>query len=249
MRKNDKNELVFGIRAIIEAIEAGKEIEKVFIKKGLKSPLLTTLFRLVQKHNIPCQYVPVEKLNRIRATNHQGVIAYISPIEYGQLDTFIPSLYESGKSPMLLILDGITDVRNFGAIIRTAECAGVNAIIFPLKGGAILNADTIKTSAGAIHGMTLIRVSDIKKTIRLLQESGMIIIGATEKSKDSYTTTDYTVPFALVMGGEEQGLSKDVLETADHLVQIPLYGKISSLNVSVAAGICLFEALRQRATL
>lgn len=246
VRKNDKNELVFGIRAIIEAIEAGKEIEKVLIKKGIKSPLLNALYTLIQERNIPFQYVPSEKLNRICSGNHQGVIAFISPVEYTDLDMLIPILFESGKTPILLVLDRITDVRNFGALVRTAACAGVDAIILPLRGGAIINADAVKTSAGAMHSMPLVRVADLKPALRQLQNSGITVVGATEKGADLYNSLDYTVPFALVMGSEETGLSAEVLETADHLLQIPLQGHITSLNVSVAAGVCLFEAVRQR---
>ncbi len=235
---------IFGIRAVEEAIDAGKEIDKIFIKKGLQGELFKGFFKKLQEQKIPFQYVPVEKLNRISQKNHQGVIAYISPIVYYNIEQIIPTLYEEGKEPFILVLDGVTDIRNFGAIARTAECAGVNAIVIPIKGGASVNADAIKTSAGALHITPVCRVNSLYNTILFLKESGIKIVAATEKGADDYTKADYTGPKCLVIGAEDTGISHDILEIADIFSKIPITGKIKSLNVSVAAGIMLYEMLK-----
>ena len=235
---------VFGIRAVEEAIDAGKEIDKIFIKKGLQGELFKGFFQKVKEHNIPFQYVPVEKLNRITGKNHQGIIAFISAITYHNIEHIIPALYEEGKEPFILVLDGVTDIRNFGAIARTAECAGVNAIVVPAKGGAAINADAIKTSAGALHLIPVCRTNDLVSTVQYLKESGIKIVAATEKGADDYHEADYSGPKCLVMGAEDKGISYEILDLADIRSKIPLKGKISSLNVSVAAGIMLYEMLK-----
>jgi len=234
---------VFGIRAVEEAIGAGKEIDRIFIKKGLHGELFRNFFRKVQERKIPFQFVPVEKLNRITQKNHQGVIAYISPVVYHNIEQIVPTLFEQGKEPFILVLDGITDVRNFGAIARTAECAGVNAIVIPAKGGVSVNADAIKTSAGALHLIPVCRVNNLVDTVRYLKESGIKIVAATEKGADEYTAPDYSGPKCLVMGAEDTGISPGILEIADVYSKIPVKGTIKSLNVSVAAGIMLYEML------
>ncbi|MFV0520999.1 MAG: 23S rRNA (guanosine(2251)-2'-O)-methyltransferase RlmB [Mangrovibacterium sp.] len=242
-KKND--DIVFGIRAIIEAINSGKQIEKVLLKRG-QGDLYKELFDTIKQNQVPCQHVPIEKLNRITMKNHQGAIAFVSPITFENMETFLPTLYEEGKNPFILILDQITDVRNFGAIVRTAECAGVHAILVPEKGAASINGDAMKTSAGALHLVPICRTRNLKDSVRFLQESGLKVVAASEKAKDSYTEVSYKDPVAIVMGSEEFGISDDIVKQADHLVQIPILGQIQSLNVSVAAGLLAYEVVRQR---
>ena len=242
----NKDEFVFGTRAVIEAIKTDRFIEKIFLKKGLKNELSLELFQLIREEQIPFQFVPVEKINRITRKNHQGVLALLSPIEYHNIEALLPGIYESGKDPFLLILDQVTDVRNFGAIVRSAECAGVNAIIIPEKGTARIGGDAIKTSAGAIHYVPICKVQSLSKTINYLKNSGIKITAATEKATTAYTNAKLNVPLAIVMGSEESGISKPVLDLADELLTIPILGKIKSLNVSVAAAIMLYEAVRQK---
>ncbi len=242
--KTTTDKAVFGIRAVEEAVDAGKEIDKVLIKKGLQGELFREFFKKIKEHDIPFQFVPVEKLNRITKKNHQGVIAFISSITYHNIEQIIPTLYEEGREPFILVLDGVTDIRNFGAIARTAECAGVNAIVVPAKYGAPVNADAIKTSAGALHLIPVCRVNDITETVKYLKDSGIKIVAATEKGADDYREADYSGPKCLVMGAEDKGISYKILEIADIRSKIPLKGQIKSLNVSVAAGIMLYEMLK-----
>lgn len=238
---------VFGIRAIIEAIDSGKEIEKVFIKKGLTgADLFKEVFEKIRKKNIPFQYVPIEKLNKISQKNHQGVIALISSVTYQDIDSIVQGVLAKGETPFILALDGVTDVRNFGAIARTALCAGVHAIIYPEKGSAAINADAIKTSAGALHTIPVCRVKDLTTTIEDLKMQGLYLVAATEKSSVNYTEVEYKEPIVIVMGSEDKGISEKVLRYADYRAQIPMQGPIGSLNVSVAAGVLLYEVVRQR---
>ena len=248
MIKSTKNtdDFIFGIRSIIEAIDSGKEIEKVLIKRGLSGDLFKELFDKIREHNIPFQYVPIEKIDRVSRKNHQGVLAFVSPVIFYDLENFLPSVFESGRNPLILILDQVTDVRNFGAIVRTAECAGVDAILIPEKGAARINADAVKTSAGALHLVPVCRTKDLKKSIVFLRESGLKIVAATEKASDNYTDADLSGPTAIVMGSEESGIDIQILRIADSLVQIPILGKIQSLNVSVATGLLVYEVVRQR---
>ena len=239
--------MIFGIRAVIEAINSGKEIDKVLLQKGERGDLFKEAFDLIRQHEIPFQYVPVEKLNRITRKNHQGVIAFVSPVTFYDIENYLPTLFEEGKNPVILVLDQVTDVRNFGAIVRTAECAGVDAVLVPDKGAARINADAVKTSAGALHLVPVCRTKDLKKSILYLQQSGLKIIAATEKSSENYIKTDYRGPVAIVMGSEEFGIDRQILDLADDRVQIPILGKIQSLNVSVAAGLLVYEVVRQRA--
>ena len=242
----ERNQLVFGTRAVIEAIRSGKEIESLYIQRGIGGELLNELKGLLHEYNIIAQQVPVEKLNRITMKNHQGVIAFISPITYQRVEDIIPAVYERGEVPLVLVLDSITDVRNMGAIARTAECGGVHAIVVPAKGSAQVNPDAIKTSAGALYKIPVCRHNDFMQTIRFLQESGLQIVCCTEKTQEFIYKPDYTMPTAIVMGSEEDGVRNEIIRIADHLAKIPMYGEIESLNVSVATGVILYEAIRQR---
>lgn len=237
---------IFGIRAVIEAIEAGKDIDKIYIKKDLQGELVKELLDLIHRHHIVTQRVPVERINRITRKNHQGVVAFLSAVTYHKLDDVIPALYEEGVMPFVVVLDGITDVRNFGAIARTCECAGVNAIVIPERGSASVNADAVKTSAGALHHIPVCREHNLTGAVKALKDNGYAVIAASEKADINYTQADYTTPVALVMGAEDVGISPDVLRLCDTFVSIPLFGHISSLNVSVAAGIMMYEVVRQR---
>ncbi|MBO4655272.1 MAG: 23S rRNA (guanosine(2251)-2'-O)-methyltransferase RlmB [Bacteroidales bacterium] len=238
--------LVYGMRPVLEAVEGGKTIDKVLFQKGLGGPLFKDLFIRVRERKIPFQYVPVEKLNRYTRGNHQGVVALMSAIEYDDIHAIVPWLFEQGRVPFLLILDKITDVRNIGAIARSAECAGVDAVILPLKGGAQLNADAVKSSAGALHKVPVCRHSNLVEVIDFLQESGIEVVGVTEKAEHVYYERDFTKPVCLVMGNEYEGIAWDYLRKCDASVRIPMVGTIRSLNVSVATGILLFEVARQR---
>ncbi len=240
------NQQVFGIRAVIEAIESGKEIESLMIQKGISGDLFRELRKLIDQYDIKYQYVPIEKLNRICKGNHQGVFAFISPISFHKVEDLIPFIFENGETPLFLVLDRITDVRNFGAIARTAECAGVHGIVVPMRESAAIHSDSIKTSAGALFRIPVCRVSNLKKTIEYMQESGLQVVACTEKNDDSIYTTDFSTPTAIVLGSEEDGISNDILRIVDRYAKIPLLGEIESLNVSVATGVILYEAYRQR---
>ena len=242
-----KPNLIFGMHPLLEALEAGREIDKILLKRGLRSEEVSRITALARERTIPLQFVPEERLTRLTRKQHQGVIAFISEIEYTPLETLIPMLYEAGRSPFVLLLDGLTDVRNFGAIARTAECAGVDALIIPERGSVTVTADAIKTSAGALHRLPVCRVSSIMSAVSLLQASGLKIVAASEKARDVYTETELRLPLGLVLGAEDEGVSEEVLRRADHIVRIPQVGAIGSLNVSVAAGILIYEIGRQGA--
>lgn len=242
----ETDEYIYGTRAVIEAINKGKTVERVFIRTGLQNELVHELLSLIKENEIAAQFVPIEKINRITRKNHQGVLAFVSPIEYTNIEVLLPTLFETGKDPLLLVLDQITDVRNFGAIARSAECAGVDAIIIPEKGMARIGADAIKTSAGALHHVPVCKVKSLTKTIHFLKESGIAIIAATEKAGSVYTSGNFNRPIAIVMGSEEDGITDAVLKIADEKLKIPLFGKIESLNVSVSAALMIYEAIRQR---
>ncbi|HMP98711.1 MAG TPA: 23S rRNA (guanosine(2251)-2'-O)-methyltransferase RlmB [Cyclobacteriaceae bacterium] len=242
----EKKDLIYGTRAVTEAVRSGKEVEKVFIQQGLNNDLLRDLLQLLKEHQIPFSFVPLQKLNKLGSRNHQGVLCYLSAISYASLENIIQDCFDKGKEPFIIILDRVTDVRNFGAIARTAECAGADAIVIPDKGSAAITSDAMKTSAGALNYIPVCRVKDLAQTIRFVQESGLQVIACTEKSNTSIYKADFSQPCALLFGSEEDGISDKVLRIADQLVQIPQHGKISSLNVSVAAGIAIFEALRQK---
>ncbi len=237
---------IFGIRAVIEAINAGKNIDKAFLQKGLKGELFSELESLLNRKSINKSYVPIEKLNRLTKKNHQGVVAQISPIEFHNLETLVLSVIESGKTPLFLFLDQLSDVRNFGAIIRTAECTGVNGIVIQKKGGAPVNGDTIKTSAGAVFKIPICKVDHIKDAVFYMQASGIKVIAATEKTNDTLYDVSFTEPCAIIMGSEGRGINPSTLKVVDAKAKLPLLGDIESLNVSVACGAFLYEAVRQR---
>ena len=243
---SSKQNLIYGIRPIVEAIKAGKEIDKLFIQIGLKGDLYKELNELIRENRIPTQYVPIEKVNKLAPNNNQGVVGFLSNVSYQSLENVIMSVFESGRMPLVLILDRITDVRNFGAIVRTAECTGVNAIVIPSKGAAQINEDAIKTSAGALHTMNICREDNLKTAIHFLKASGLQVVAATEKAKLNYTGADFTKPTAIIMGSEEDGVSGEYLKLCDQQLAIPILGNIQSLNVSVACGVMLYEAVRQR---
>ena len=245
MNKNNQN-TVFGIRPIIEAIDSGKTIDKLFIQKGLHNDLFSELWKLVRFKRINYKHVPLEKLNRLTRKNHQGVFAFISPIDFYNIEDVIPTIYENGKTPLILILDRITDIRNFGAIVRSAECAGVDAILIPEKNSAAINSDAMKTSSGALNKMILCRSWNLKESLHFIRESGIQIISCTEKSNESIYKVNFSLPTAIIMGSEEDGISNDLINISDKKVKIPIYGSIKSLNVSVASGIILYEAIKQR---
>ena len=242
----NKDDFLFGTRAVIEAIKNGKTIDKILIKKGLRNELIAELQQLIKENEIAVQYVPIEKINRITRKNHQGVLAFIAPIEFDNIENVIPGIYENGLNPLLLVLDQITDVRNFGAIARSAECAGVQAIIIPDKGMARIGADAVKTSAGAIHNIPICKSNNLYHTVRFLKDSGIKIVAATEKGNVLYTQADMKSPLAIVMGSEDTGVSAQILKLADEQLKIPLLGQIESLNVSVSAALMVYEAVRQR---
>ncbi|MCK9301905.1 MAG: 23S rRNA (guanosine(2251)-2'-O)-methyltransferase RlmB [Bacteroidales bacterium] len=243
---SSKDNIVYGIHPIMEAIEAGKEIEKIFIKKDMRGAQYMELFSMIRQNNINYQFVPLERLNRITRKNHQGIIAYMSAVEYSNLEMIIPTIYERGETPLLLILDGITDVRNFGAICRTAECAGVHAIILPDKGSVLINSDAVKTSAGALQHIPICKVKSLSKTIKYISQCGINIVACTEKAREFYTNISYTKPTAIIMGAEGVGIAPEIFILSQSEAKIPLLGKIESLNVSCATAVILYEVVRQR---
>jgi 23S rRNA (guanosine2251-2'-O)-methyltransferase len=242
----NEDNLIFGVRAVIEAIEAGKEIEKILLQKGLSNELFNQLRKAMSGKEIPYQFVPPEKIKRITDKNHQGVIAYMAEVTYYSAEDLLTRTFEKGIIPLVLILDRITDVRNFGAIARSAECAGVNFIIIPSRGAAQINADAVKTSAGALHRIPVCREENLKHTIDYLKESGLQIVACHEKTDTNVYDVDLKKPTAIIMGSEEDGISGEYLKRSDVQVKIPMSGTIASLNVSVATGIVLFEAVKQR---
>jgi 23S rRNA (guanosine2251-2'-O)-methyltransferase len=242
----EKLDMIYGTRAVIEAIAAGKEIDKVMIQTGLSNDLVKELIAVARNNNIPIAFVPAEKLKRISSKNHQGVICLLSVVAFASIDDLIYKAYNEGREPFFLILDRITDVRNFGAIVRTAECAGVDGIIIPDKGNVPITSDAMKTSAGALNHLPICREKDLKKTIQVLHDNGIRVVACTEKTEQTIYKLNLTGPITIILGSEEDGISDNLLRQADDLAQIPLRGKIGSLNVSVAAGIALYEVVRQK---
>ncbi len=240
------NNLLYGLRPVIEAIQAGREIDRLMLQHGLKGELLPELRKLLNENNIPFQYVPVEKLNRLTRANHQGVVCFVSPIAFQPIENLLMSVYEKGETPLFLMLDRITDVRNLGAIARSAECAGVHGLIIPDRGGAPISSDAMKTSAGALSVLPVHRSSNLKITLDYLKESGLTIVAASEKGDMPYYETTYREPMVLILGSEEDGVSPEYLKRCDKVVNIPMRGTIGSLNVSVAAGILLFEIMKSQ---
>jgi 23S rRNA (guanosine2251-2'-O)-methyltransferase len=242
----EKETTIFGIRAVIEAIKSGENIDKIFLQKGLRGELFTELEQLLKKERLNSSYVPVEKLNRLTKGNHQGAIAQIAPITFHDIEDLVTGVLESGKVPLFLLLDQLSDVRNFGAIVRTAECTGVSGIIIQKKGGAPVNGDAIKTSAGAIFKIPICKVDHIKDAVFYMQASGIKVIAATEKTDNTVYDVSFTEPCAIIMGSEGKGINPSVLKVSDERAKLPILGKIESLNVSVACGAFLYEAVRQR---
>lgn len=246
MKQIKEKNMIFGIRAVIEAIDAGKELDKVFIRREMGGELAKELYEKLEGLNVAVIRVPLEKLNRLTLKNHQGVVAYMTSVEYQRIEDIIPTLYEEGKVPFIVLLDGVTDVRNFGAIARTCECAGVDALVVPVRGSAAANGDAIKTSAGALHTIPVCRAQSLHSTVSYLQKCGIHVVAASEKSKHSYTQGKYTEPLAIIMGAEDVGVSHDIMRIVNEEVAIPILGQIGSLNVSVAAGVMIYEALKHR---
>jgi 23S rRNA (guanosine2251-2'-O)-methyltransferase len=240
--------MIFGLRPITEALLAGKGLERIYLQKGQRNSMTIEITELAHKANVPVAMVPPEKLDTLTRKNHQGAVAFLSAITYAPLDNIVADIYEKGKTPLLLILDRITDVRNFGSIARNAECMGVDAIVIPSRGAAQINGDALKTSAGALNIVPVCRENNLKDTLNFLQQSGIQVVACTEKGEDTLNSgvVDFTGPTAILMGSEEDGISPEYLKKADAKVKIPLLGQIGSLNVSVASGVVLFEVLRQR---
>lgn len=238
--------MIYGTRAVIEAILAGKDIDKIMIQTGLSNELIRELLNVARTHNVPVQQVPAERLKRISSKNHQGVICMLSPVSFASAENLVAQAYEEGREPFFLLLDRVTDVRNFGAVVRTAECAGIDGILIPEKGSAPITADAMKTSAGALNYVPVCREKDLKKTLKFMRESGVRIVACTEKTDKDIYDLNLTGPMMLVVGSEEDGVSDAILRDADDLARIPLKGKIGSLNVSVAAAVAMYEVVRQR---
>ncbi len=244
-RSKDSDDYIFGVRAVIEAIKAGRELNKIMIQKGMNKDLFLELKEALKAENYNLQFVPIEKLDSITDKNHQGVIAYVSPIEYHKAETIVEELIEQGKQPFILALDRITDVRNFGAIARTAECEGVDAIIIPSKGSVTVTPDAIKTSAGALNRIKVCKTDNLKETLFYIQQCGLRLVACTEKSSVPLYETNLRGSVAVILGSEKDGITSDLINLADISCKIPMRGEIASLNVSVAAGMVLYEKLRQ----
>lgn len=241
----DNKEFVFGIQSVLETLRSGKEIDRLIIQRELGN---IEILDLAKEKGIQVQKVPIEKLNRITRKNHQGAIAFVSAIHYAKLENVIADTFEKGQIPMILILDRITDVRNFGAIARSAECAGVHAIVIPSKGAAQINADAMKTSSGALNFIPVCREDSLLQTIHYLQNSGLKVVACTEKTKNSIYSIDFSVPVAFILGSEEDGISDELIRKSDELAAIPQNGQVGSLNVSVASGVIMYESVRQRSS-
>lgn len=243
---NKKSDIIYGMRTVIEAVKSGQHLERVFIQKSLKGDLYKELMLELHQTSTPISKVPSERIDKFTRKNHQGVVALISPVQYHTLEHLVPQLYEQGKNPLLIILDEITDIRNFGAIARTAECLGADGIVIPSRGGAQINEDAVKTSAGAFNYLPVCREQNLLDAARYLKESGINIISCSEKTKKTLDQMDFTSPTAIVMGSEERGISSELLELSDAIARVPMSGSIESLNVGVAAGMALYEVQRQR---
>lgn len=243
-----ETDCIFGLHAVIEAIKAGKQIDRLLIKQGLQGALYHDLMTEVKAHNIVYQIVPLERIELVTRKNHQGVLAWLSVIEFQYIANLLPMIFEKGEDPLIIALDGVSDVRNFGAIVRTAECLGAHGIIIPEKGSARITADAVKTSAGALHTFPVCREKSIVRSVEFLKDSGLKVICAGEKSGETVSEVQLTGPSVLILGSEDKGISRELISLSDHQVKIPMTGNIGSLNVSVAAGILLYEIVRQRSS-
>jgi 23S rRNA (guanosine2251-2'-O)-methyltransferase len=243
---NKKSDIIYGIRTVIEAVKSGQHLERVFIQKNLKGDLYKELMLELHQTSTPISKVPVERINKFTRKNHQGVVALISPVQYHTLEHLIPKLYEEGKNPLILVLDEITDIRNFGAIARTAECLGVHGLVIPSRGGAQINEDAVKTSAGAFNYLPVCREKNLMDAVRLLQESGVNVVSCSEKTDTNLDQIEFTGPTAIIMGSEETGISEELLKLSNKIAKVPMSGSIESLNVGVATGMALYEVQRQR---
>lgn len=241
-----ESDCIFGLRPVIEAIKAGRQIDRLLVRQGLQGALYHELMTEVRKHNISYQVVPVERIELVTRKNHQGVLAWLSIIEYQYITNLLPMIFEKGEDPLVLVLDSVSDVRNFGAIVRSAECLGAHAVVIPEKGSARITADAVKTSAGALHTFPVCREKSIVRSVEYLKESGLKIVCAAEKSSEQALETDLKGPVALILGSEDKGISRELKALAELTISIPMRGNIASLNVSVAAGILLYEIMRQR---
>ena len=242
----DKTQYIYGIHAVLEAIEAGKDIDKIFLSKTLNDETAREISDKARQLRVPVQRVPVQKIDRITRRNHQGVLAMMAAVTYYRVEDLVPQLFDVGENPFIVVLDGVTDVRNFGAVARTCECAGVSAIVIPDRESVSVNADAVKTSAGALNYLPVCREHNLVNAIKLLRDSGFKIVGTSDKQQLPYTQADYTGPVAIVLGAEDKGISPDIMKLCDTQVLIPEFGHINSLNVSVAGGIMIYEVVRQR---
>ena len=242
----DKNQYIYGIHAVLEAIDAGKDIDKILLSKTLNVDTAKEIVDRARSLRVPVQRVPVQKIDRITRRNHQGVLALMSAVTYYQVENIVPQLFDNGENPFIVVLDGVTDVRNFGAVARTCECAGVSAIVIPDRESVSANADAVKTSAGALNYLPVCREHNLVNAVKLLRDSGFKIVGTSDKSQVPYTRGVYTGPVAIVLGAEDKGVSPEIMKLCDTQVMIPEFGHINSLNVSVAGGIMIYEVVRQR---
>ena len=242
----DKNQYIYGIHAVLEALEAGKDIDKVFLSKTLNNETAQEITNRARALRVPVQRVPVQKIDRITRRNHQGVLAMMAAVTYYRLEDMVPQMFDNGENPFIVVLDGVTDVRNFGAVARTCECAGVSAIVIPDRESVSVNADAVKTSAGALNYLPVCREHNLVNAVKLLRDSGFKIVGTSDKSQMPYTGAGYTGPVAIVLGAEDKGISPEIMKLCDTQVLIPEFGHINSLNVSVAGGIMIYEVVRQR---
>lgn len=242
----DKNQYIYGIHAVTEAIEAGKDIDRILLSKTLNSDTAQDIINRAKSLKVPVQRVPVQKIDRITRRNHQGVLAMMAAVTYYRVEDLVPQLFDEGENPFFVVLDGVTDVRNFGAVARTCECAGVSAIVIPDRESVSVNADAVKTSAGALNYLPVCREHNLVSAVKMLRDSGFKIVGTSDKNAIPYTQGDYTGPVAIVLGAEDKGISHEIMKLCDTQVLIPEFGHINSLNVSVAGGIMIYEVVRQR---
>ena len=242
----DKTQYIYGIHAVLEALEAGKDIDKIFLSKTLNDETAKEIMDRARQLGVPVQRVPVQKIDRITRRNHQGVLAMMAAVTYYRVEDLVPQLFDEGQNPFIIVLDGVTDVRNFGAVARTCECAGVSAIVIPDRESVSVNADAVKTSAGALNYLPVCREHNLVNAVKLLRDSGFRIVGTSDKSQIPYTQGNYTGPVAIVLGAEDKGISPEIMKLCDTQVMIPEFGHINSLNVSVAGGIMIYEVVRQR---